>query len=118
MSHGFYPEGEGPGTDAPDQAHDRLCQCHICDYENEMEAQDNQFQQELAKFPPTIRRAVEIIAADHRVAHDDYSHRWWMAAVINKGACPLAMDNSLDKPSIQPLETIWPDRTLDYEEEP
>ncbi len=104
MSHGFYPEGEGPGTDDPAQAHDRLCQCHICDYENDMAAEDLLYQQELAKFPPVIRRAVEIIAADHHVGHDDHSHRWWLASVINRGACPLAMDNSLTQPCIQHKE--------------
>ena len=46
MSHGYYPEGEGPGTDALE--HEPGCACSECWYQREQMFQDLQEEQEAA----------------------------------------------------------------------
>lgn len=44
MSHGYYPEGDGPGTDALE--HEQGCGCAECQYQREQMFQDLREEQE------------------------------------------------------------------------
>ena len=46
MSHGYYPEGEGPGTDDSAFEHEQGCGCAECQYQREQMFQDLREDQE------------------------------------------------------------------------
>jgi len=65
MSHGYYPEGEGPGTDdLASWEHPPACACAECWYQREQMFQDLREEQEAAdpsnsRPPPCIIRKEE-----------------------------------------------------------